>query len=121
MNFLPTRHLFPAVLLLLAIAALCCENSSVPESYIHVRITFPPKDTLLAQPPVRIATSVEASCGCQRYVEFRIDDSLRYTDYAAPYEYVWNFAGAPGRHKIHATAILTGKAIGFDSLFVETQ
>lgn len=111
----------PAALLLLALAASACSDSTAPASYIRVRITSPPEDTLLAVPPVRIAASVEASCGCQRYVEFRIDDSLRYTDYAAPYEYQWNFAGVPGRHKIHTTAILTGKAVGVDSLYVQTE
>lgn len=103
------------------IAIDCSDESASNGSYIHVTITAPPRDTTLIDPPVKITAHVDASCGCQRYVEFSIDDSLHYTDFAGPYEYIWDFQRSSGTHTIRARGVLVGKATGGDSVTVTIQ
>ena len=112
------------ILFLLSISPLFnsgCDDPVTPPAYIRVKINAPRNGAALAQSPVSITATTEASCGCQQYVEFKINGVLAYTDYATPYEFSWDFAGLKGAYVLRVDATLTGKATGSDSISVRVN
>ncbi len=107
--------------ILLFIISKCSDDSTAPQNFITIKILTPTSDSILTFSPVKITTSINASCSCQKVVEFFIDDSLRYTDYSGPFEYSWDITNVIGMHKIKTVAYLVGKASGADSLTVRVK
>jgi hypothetical protein len=82
-----------------------------------VEITSPLEGGLLAGATLVEVNATDAS-GIQR-VEFAVDGSLRYTDFAAPFTWTWNTIGfSDGVHRLNATAYATSGAVNFHDIDV---
>lgn len=103
---------------LLLLYATGCEDAASPATEISVRITQPQDSQTVQDTVLRIIAEASSSCGCQAYVEFRIDGVHQYSDYLPFFSFDWDIRNVSGWHQIATRVVVPNRGDAWDSVRV---